>query len=91
MQPAGLAAFAGRRENKSGIYAYENRPGGTARPRHLQILAGQPGGVGVFRERSRLPTGSTAIWQIVSAKQEATRQKRLAKLIAACAAGKRLF
>jgi uncharacterized protein YdeI (YjbR/CyaY-like superfamily) len=32
MQPAGLKAFAGRRENRSGIYAYEQRPAELVEP-----------------------------------------------------------
>ncbi len=89
MQPTGLAAFAGRRENKSGIYSYENRLAELPGP-YLQTLHANPAARAFF-ERQPPSYRRTAIWQIVSAKQEATQQKRLAKLIAACADGKRLF
>ena len=32
MQPAGLKAFEARRENRSGIYAYEQRPRSSTSP-----------------------------------------------------------
>ena len=37
MQPAGLKAFAARKENRSGIYAYEQRPGRTRRAIRVTI------------------------------------------------------
>ncbi len=89
MQAAGLAVFAPRKDSKSGIYAYENPPAELSAS-HLEILRADPAAHAFFE--AQLPSyRRTAIWQIVSAKQEATQQKRLAKLIAACAAGKRLF
>ena len=89
MQPAGLAAFAERRENKSAVYSYENRPAELPGA-HLEILLANPAALAFF-EAQPPSYRRTAIWQIVSAKQEATQQKRLAKLIAACVARKRLF
>jgi uncharacterized protein YdeI (YjbR/CyaY-like superfamily) len=80
MQPAGLAAFAKRKENKSGIYSYEQRP-----------LAFPEPYSGIFRRNARAwaffesqPAGyrKTLIWYVLSAKTEETRLKRLASLIA---------
>ena len=89
MQPAGQTAFAARKENKSGIYAYENRPAALPGP-YLEILRANPAAQAFF-EMQPPSYRRTAIWQIVSAKRDDTQRKRLATLIAACAAGKRLF
>jgi uncharacterized protein YdeI (YjbR/CyaY-like superfamily) len=79
MQPAGLKAFAARRENKSGIYSYEQRspelPAAYAKllkknPTAWKFFAAQPASY-----------KKAANWWVVSAKQEETRLKRLAKLI----------
>lgn len=88
MRKAGLAAFERRRENKSGIYAYEQRSATIPEPYLSQLkqhkaafefFESQPGG---YRKQMS--------WWIVSAKLEATRLKRLEKLIAESAAGRRL-
>ena len=87
--PAGEAAFAARQETRSAVYAYENRS--AELPAALAaILRANPPAQAFFEAQ---PPGyrRTALWQIVSAKQEATQRKRLDKLIAACAAGRRLF
>jgi len=79
MRPAGLAAFDARRENRSGIYSYEQRPSNLPEPyagfleehpRALRFFAAQPPS---YRR--------AAIWWVVSAKQEATRKRRLERLI----------
>ena len=89
MQPAGLAAFALRTEAKSGIYAYENRKTAVfdkavekqfrANAKAWEFFQQQPAG---YRK--------LATWYVVTAKQEGTRQRRLAKLIAESEAGRRL-
>ena len=88
MRPPGLEAFSRRRENRSGIYSYEQRPVElpepyrgklAASPRADRFLAAQP------PSYQKLMT-----WFILSAKKEETRLARLEKLIAACHAGKRL-
>jgi uncharacterized protein YdeI (YjbR/CyaY-like superfamily) len=89
MRPAGLKAFELRKEEKSGIYAYENRKTavlGTAaekrfrsRPKAWDFFQSQPGS---YRQ--------TATWWVVTAKREETRQQRLEKLIAQSEAGKRI-
>ncbi len=87
MQPAGLAAFAERKEAKSGIYAYEQR----------QTAALDPAAEKQFRAHAKAwkffaaqPAWyrRTAIWRVVSAKKPETRQKRLVILIADSAAGR---
>ncbi len=88
MQPAGLAAFAARTAHKTGVYSFENRPKKlpaafekTFRFHNdaWQFFSAQPPG---YRR--------TAIWWVVSAKQEITRQRRLTQLIADSAARRRL-
>ena len=88
MRPAGREAFSKKRENKSGIYSYEQRPAELPEPyrstlaadrRAAEFLAAQP------PSYRKLMT-----WFILSAKREETRLARLEKLVAACHAGKRL-
>jgi uncharacterized protein YdeI (YjbR/CyaY-like superfamily) len=88
MRPAGRRAFEARTTAKSGIYAYENRPADLPEPY-----------AGAFRRHAKawaffesLPAGyrRTLTWWIVSAKQDATRDARLRKLIDASARGVRL-
>ena len=88
MRPAGLAAFAARTENRSGIYAYEQR-----RDRLEEPYAG------ILKKNSRAweffqaqpPSYRKIIgWWIVSAKKEETRLARLRKLIAISARGERV-
>jgi uncharacterized protein YdeI (YjbR/CyaY-like superfamily) len=88
MHPAGQAAFEARRENRSGIYAYEQRlvelPEPYAgpmkkSPRAREFFAAQPPS---YRK--------TAIWWVISAKQEPTRLRRLATLIADSEAGRHI-
>ena len=88
MQPAGKAAFDKRRENRFGIYAYEQRsvelPEPYAKPfrtnkKAWEFFRAQPAG---YRK--------TIGWWVVSAKQESTRLRRLHMLIADSAAGRRV-
>ena len=89
MQPAGLAAFAHRRESRSRTYAYEQASGAALLPtdeahfrKHKMAWAffdAQPPG---YRK--------LVIWRIISAKQAVTRQKRLLQLIEASQNGLRL-
>ena len=90
MRPAGLAAFARRSDDRSAIYAYENR--------HLAQL--DPAREKKFRRAkaaweffSRQPPSyrQLSIYRVISAKREETREKRLALLIEASAQGRRLL
>lgn len=88
MQPAGLEAFKARRENKSGIYAYEQRTADVPEP-YLTTLKKNKGAYEFFESQ---PAGyrKQIGWWIVCAKKEETRLSRLEKLIAESAAGRRL-
>jgi len=79
MTAAGRAAFARRKENRSGIYAYEQRPQELP-PAYRRILDQNRAAARDFDSR---PPGyrKTAIWKVVSAKQESTRLRRLAQLV----------
>jgi uncharacterized protein YdeI (YjbR/CyaY-like superfamily) len=88
VQVAGRKAFAHRKENRSGIYAYEQRKDTFDEPylsrfrkarRAFAFFEAQPPG---YRKLT--------IWWVVSAKREATREKRLAQLIECSAAARRL-
>ncbi len=89
MRPAGLKAFTLRKEEKSGIYAYENRKLAEfgkaeekrfrSRPKAWDFFQSQPAG---YRK--------LVTWWVISAKREETRQKRLERLIAKSEAGRRV-
>lgn len=77
--PAGLRAFEARRENRSGIYSYEQRPESLGEP-YETMLKANPAAWEYFQARPPWYRRA-AIWWVVSAKQEATRLRRLAQLI----------
>jgi uncharacterized protein YdeI (YjbR/CyaY-like superfamily) len=88
MQPPGLAAFAARRENKSGIYSYEQRAEHLPEP-YARLLRRNRKAWEFFEAQP--PSYRKMIgWWLVSAKQEKTRLKRLQKLIEESARRRRL-
>ena len=89
MQPAGLAAFALRKEEKSRIYAYENRKTAVFDKADEKRFRSNAKAWEFFQ---RQPAGyrHLATWYVVMAKQEETRQRRLEKLVAESEAGRRL-
>ncbi len=85
MQPAGLKAFEAKRENRSGIYVYEQRPQEFDEP-YLGLMKKNKAAWTYFQ--AQLPSyRRTLIWFVVSAKQEETRLKRLKRLIERALAG----
>lgn len=89
MQPAGLAAFERRREEKSRTYAYEQRHLLTLSAQHQKKLRGDRKAWTFFQAQPPGYRRLMTFW-IVSAKREETRLRRLAALIAASAEEKRL-
>jgi uncharacterized protein YdeI (YjbR/CyaY-like superfamily) len=88
MQPTGLKAFAARRENKSGIYAYEQRTASLPEP-YLSQLKKNKAAFAFFEAQAAWYCKQMS-WWVVSAKRVETRMSRLEKLIAESAAGRRL-
>jgi uncharacterized protein YdeI (YjbR/CyaY-like superfamily) len=89
MRPTGLKAFAGRIENKSGIYSYEQRSTELSEP-YATLLKKNKAAWNFF---GRQPSSYRKMigWWIISAKKEETRMARLAKLIGESAKRKRLL
>lgn len=88
MTPPGLEAFAARRENRSGIYAYEQRTATLPEPYHSRLQADAR--AAAFFAAQAPSYRKLISWWIVSAKKDETRSARFQKLLAACTAGKRL-
>jgi uncharacterized protein YdeI (YjbR/CyaY-like superfamily) len=80
MTPAGLAAFAARRPNRSGRYSYEQRPRELSAP-----YAGMLARNAVARKffLAQIPSyRRAATWWVLSARLEATRLRRAQTLVA---------
>jgi uncharacterized protein YdeI (YjbR/CyaY-like superfamily) len=88
MQPAGLQAFEARTENRSGIYAYEQRSERLAAPYEKRLK--QNKAAWDFFQAQTPSYRKLASWWVVSAKREETRLKRLEKLIEDSADGRTL-
>ena len=88
MQAAGLAAYAGRRRERSAQYSYERRPRQLPAP-YARLLVRHRAAARFFA--AEIPSyRRAAIWWVVSAKKAQTRHKRLARLIELCARGERI-
>lgn len=89
MQPAGLRAYEARGESKTGVYSFEQPTDPRLTPEQERR----------FREDTEAWTYFTssppsyrraATWWVISAKQEATRDRRLGQLIEDSRAGRRI-
>ena len=90
MQPSGIAAYEGRSTKKTGVYAFERE-----RPAELsdaETREFQKSKVAWRYFETAAPSYKRVMlhW-VVSAKQAATRQRRLAQLIEACAEQRRIL
>jgi uncharacterized protein YdeI (YjbR/CyaY-like superfamily) len=88
MQPAGLKAFKVRKEYRSGIYSYEQRSAELVEPYSEKLKRNKA--AWDFFQAQPPSYRKMMSWWIVSAKQEETRLKRLHRLVAESAAGRRL-
>lgn len=89
MHAAGLAAAAARTPKRTGLYSFE-RQAARLSPAQTRTFRATPAAWKFFRAQA--PSYQrTAIHWVTSAKQPATRERRLAKLIAAAHAARRLF
>jgi uncharacterized protein YdeI (YjbR/CyaY-like superfamily) len=87
VRPVGLAAFAARKEDKTGIYSHEQREQAELGDEFEAELRGN-GAAWDFFQAQPASYRKAAIWWIVSARKDETRRKRLATLIADSAAGR---
>ena len=89
MRPAGEAAFARRRADRTGVYSYEQRKNPQLEPEQEQRFKANAAAWDYFMSRPpsyRRP----ALWWVVSAKKPETRERRLATLIEDSAAARPL-
>jgi uncharacterized protein YdeI (YjbR/CyaY-like superfamily) len=87
MHQAGRAAHAGRTAAKSGIYSYEQRTNAKL-PAKLESRFKRQRKAWAFFQAQPAWYRRTAVWWVVSAKKEETRERRLKTLIADSAAGR---
>jgi len=87
MHPAGLKAYEKRKENKSGIYSYEQRSAELPEE-YARILNKNKTALAFFNQQPQWYR-KQAFWYVVSAKKEETRLKRLERLVKDWESGKR--
>jgi uncharacterized protein YdeI (YjbR/CyaY-like superfamily) len=87
MTPAGLAAFQARRDDRSAIYAYEQRKGAALSPAQQKQFKKNAAAWRFFSAQPPWYRRNATHW-VISAKKEETRERRLATLIADSAAGR---
>lgn len=83
MHPASLAAFAQRREDRSGIYSYENDHATWPDAYEARLRADPT--ASAFWDGATPSYRKVATGWVVSAKQEETRDRRMAQLVDDCA------
>jgi uncharacterized protein YdeI (YjbR/CyaY-like superfamily) len=88
MKPAGIKAFEARKENKSGIYSYEQRKAELDEPYEKRLRQNEK--AWKFFQAQSPAYRKMVYWWIVSAKKEETRLQRLAKLIELSAKSKKI-
>lgn len=86
MQPPGLAAFAARREDRSGVYAYENTDRDLPPEYAAQLVASAA--ASAFWDLATPSYRRVASTWVLSAKQATTRDRRMGQLVADSAAGR---
>lgn len=89
MQPVGLDAFEKRKADKSAIYSYENKPEKFDNDLENKFQNHRDAWIHFTSLASSYQR--TCIYWVMSAKQEVTRETRLAKLIKASESGDRIF
>jgi uncharacterized protein YdeI (YjbR/CyaY-like superfamily) len=88
MTRAGLAAFEARKESRTGVYAFEQRTTELA-PAYRRRFRAAKAAWRYFGREAPWYRRTSSYW-VMSAKQEATRMKRLAILIACSGEGLRI-
>jgi uncharacterized protein YdeI (YjbR/CyaY-like superfamily) len=89
MRPAGIRAFEARSDARTGVYSFEQRSDAKLTPAQERRFRADADAWAYFQAA---PPGyrRTATWWVVSAKQEATRERRLTQLIEDSRAGRRI-
>lgn len=87
MRPAGLAAYENRREDRTGTYSFEQNDDLTLPEPYLADLQGNSA-ASSFWDSATAGYRKAATHWVLSAKQEATRERRMAELIADSAEGR---
>jgi uncharacterized protein YdeI (YjbR/CyaY-like superfamily) len=88
MEPAGLKAFTGRDPRQAGRYSFENRPQSLDEADEAAFRTNAP--AWAFFQAQIPSYQRTALWWVMSAKTDTTRQRRLATLILDSAEGRLL-
>jgi uncharacterized protein YdeI (YjbR/CyaY-like superfamily) len=86
MHPAGRRAFEERDQNRDPQYSYENRPADL--PQEAAALIRRDAAAWAYWQAQTPSYRRAATWWVVSAKQEATRERRLKTLIEDSAAAR---
>lgn len=89
MRPAGEAAFAKRTAEKTGVYSFERKEAAQLTPAQAARLKANAKASAWFSAQAPWYQRTAVHW-VISAKQEATRERRLAELIRDSAAGRRI-
>jgi len=90
MKPAGLRAYMKRTERKSSVYSYVQGGSLNLTPEELKAFKKNRAAWAYF-EKAAPSYRRTMLHWVVSAKQQATRTRRMARLIESCAASVRLL
>ena len=87
MRPAGEAAFAARRDDRSGVYSFESRDNAALAPEQEARFRAEPKAWEWFSAQSPSYRKTATFW-VISAKRPETRERRLATLIEDSNAGR---
>ena len=87
MTDAGRAAHEAGKADPRGVYSYENTGEVALDPVYAARLAGSPRALAFFEAQRPSYRRAVKAW-VMSAKQERTRERRMAQLVADCEAGR---
>lgn len=89
MRPAGQKAFEARREDRSGIYSYEQRDQAKLDPAFEKRFRAKKKALASFEAMPKSYRQAAIRW-VMTAKKEETRERRLATMMEDSAAGRRI-
>jgi uncharacterized protein YdeI (YjbR/CyaY-like superfamily) len=90
MRPAGLAAFAARRADRTGVYAFEREQDAELAPMEVEQFRQNTTAWSYFESVAPGYRRVITHW-VVSARQPATRARRFQQLLQACAEQRRIL